>query len=428
MTAEAPTTAYLENSNLKLQVNEENLSGTILATYNHLIPRKLYGNIAATIAMLKLDGIEQDLVISDNLNVEIERGFIAYCIIGSANYNLRAAARRGKLNGSLLDNNSVVINNRQYFNDGCLNHRSPVEYLERTSERANNIGIKVSLFIPYHNFDVELRLISTVTRAGVPVALSSWETPKKIYYDITSRGQTKEATLSILDSNLIFAGDELTFVIQTQNFEGIYEDVALRQFFVKPVLVTWNYSPTYASYARDIPTTTYDIRSPRFPIYDGTTLYLNDIMGTTAGAGFYADNERWYQVDNTGTIIDSAYFGYWPAGDPLNPSDYMSIVHHGTRNNFLNISSGYVEGIDYVNGIGWDSPVTIYKHKTDGLYYVNNTPTNTVVANGYYVMPFGGGDVTTLLGQRIIEAVRIVSGSVTETWHYDIINQTWEQL
>lgn len=116
----APSSAYLLDG-LSLPAKEEDLSGTVLATYNHFIPRKLYGTIANTCAIFYLDGIEQDINIEDLAGNIIESGFLGYCIVGSANYYMHAAARRGKLNGSLFNNSEVKLNDRIYFNDGALN-------------------------------------------------------------------------------------------------------------------------------------------------------------------------------------------------------------------------------------------------------------------------------------------------------------------
>lgn len=86
---------------------------------------------------------------------------------------------------------------------------------------------------------------------------------------------------------------------------------------------------------------------------------------------------------------------------------------------------GYLDGfIDYDAGIGWDSPVSIYlstrTDSTAGKYYAD-TMLTSLVSNGYYVRPYGGGDRSTLQSNRYLNFVRMTSGVITETWEYDTI-------
>lgn len=423
----APSTAYLDNSNFKIQVVEEDTVGTVLATYNHFIPKKLYSTIANTISLFALDGLEEDIAIEDTSGNVIDIGFLGYCTAGSANLELHSADRIGKLAGTIYDSAEVFINNRVYFNDGGLNIKAKVTFISLMSDRANAIRVKTNINVPYYNYDTDLYLACSVYRSGVLISVQE----KKITYGIANRGLTFEAILSDVDNNAYEAFDEVIYTIRTDNSEGTFNEGTSRSFVVKPALVTWN-TGTWPSTAVSSPTGSSDLRFAKVPFVLGDTFYLNDIMGVTAPAGYYADFEKWYQLNLLGVLIDEGYHGDWPAGDPATPRDYTITTIYGYRASFFNITTGYLSNlIDYDAGTGWDTPFSIYlSTKADFTYlkYCSTSSLSGFVSDGYYVFPYGGGDRSTLLSARYLYFVRIESGAITERWEYDTIDQTSTQV
>lgn len=423
----APSTVYLDNSNFKIQVVEEDLSGTALATYNHFVPKKLYSTIANTMSLFYLDGIEEDIAIENDSGGDVEVGFWGYCTVGSANLELHSSDRIGKLAGTIYDSSDVFINNRVYFNDGGLNIKSKVVFVSLMSERANSIRVKTNISIPFYNYDVDLYLTCLVYRGGVLISVEE----KKITYNISNKGTTFEAIISDIDNNKYEATDEIYYTIRTVNDEGTFNEGTTRFFVVKPALVTWN-SGSWPSTAVSSPTGSYDLRFAKVPFVLGDTFYLNDVMSVTAPAGYYADFEKWYQLDSLGVLIYEGYHGDWPAGDPATPRDYTITTIYGYSASFFNITTGYLSNlIDYDAGTGWDTPFSIYLSTRADFTYLKYCSTSSLsgfVSNGYYVFPYGGGDRSTLLSARYLYFVRIESGAITERWEYDTIDQTSTQV
>lgn len=311
------------------------------------------------------------------------------------------------------------IGNMQMLNDGGLNIKSFVEWLSNLEIRANAIRISTNTFVPFYNYAVNLYLTCNVYRGGILISIEE----NFITFNVDKKGEFVNAVVSIIDSDKFEAFDEVEFTLRTVNEEGTFNEGTTRTFIVKPALVRWN-TGTWPSLAVNFPTGYLDLRFEKVPFFLGDTFYLNDILGTTAPSGYYADFEKWYQLDASGVLIDEGYHGTWPVGDPAAPVDYATITHHGYKNTLVNMT-GYLTGfIDYDAGTGWDSPVSIYlstrTDSTAGKYYAD-TALTSLVSNGYYVRPYGGGDRSTLQSNRYLNFVRIVSGLITETWEYDTI-------
>lgn len=397
----APTTAYLTE---------------VLPISNGTITDDLY----LAINLTDYAGNMKDLFYIDYF-LSAEKGF-AKGLIGIIeddntliNYILRNSSRFSKITLT----NPAGTKTYVALNDGGLNIKSLVEWVSEVAIKANEIRIETNCFVPYYNYDTTLSIDFSVYRGGV---FSSLEIASRLY-TITNRGLLLNTILSIVDSDKFEAGDVVYYTIKTVNEEGTFNEGTTRTFNVKPAIVRWN-TGAWPSLAVNFPTGYLDLRFVKVPFVLGDTFYLDDVLGTTAPAGYYADFEKWYQLDASGVLIDEGWIGSWPTGDPAAPVDYSTIAHYGYKTTFVNMI-GYLDGfIDYDAGTGWDATIDIYRSNrgdaTDGKYY-DNTALTSLVSNGYYVRPYGGGDRTTLQSSRYLNFIRIVSGLITETWEFDTI-------
>lgn len=89
------------------------------------------------------------------------------------------------------------------------------------------------------------------------------------------------------------------------------------------------------------------------------------------------------------------------------------------RNTEIAIKSKLETGIDYDAGTGWESGDFIY-NPADSKFYTDFSLAS-FVSDGYYIIPYGGGDRwSSLLSGTYVVFVKIVSGVQTESWGYNI--------
>ena len=376
---------------------------------------ELFNDAQFCYRLSEYSGNEKGLFYLDGLFVKNVSGkpFIGMVNIVGSNYIMH--------NPSRINDFKVKIGSDVYalLEDGGLNIKSFVEWVSEVSIKANEIRVETNCFVPFYNYLTTLSIEFDVYRGGV---LNSTQIAQRTF-TLGDKGQLLNVVLSIVDSDKFEANDVVYYTIKTVNEEGTFNEGTTRTFNVKPAIVRWN-TGAWPSLAVNFPTGYYDLRFVKVPFVLGDTFYLNDALGVTAPSGYYADFEKWYQLDASGVLIDEGYHGSWPTGDPAAPVDYSTIAHYGYKTTFVNMN-GYLTGfIDYDAGTGWDATVNIYRSNrgdaTDGKYY-DNTALTSLVSNGYYIFPYGGGDRSTLQSNRYLNFVRMVSGLITETWEYDTI-------
>lgn len=325
--------------------------------------------------------------------------------------------------------NTVV--NKITMNDAGLNIIPYVRHNTIVSTQANAVRISPLLDVPFANPNVSLKLYWTLTRSGTPVSVGS-ESPVTINITSVDRGKTIDTSLNILNSQYVQHLDEIDFYYTATNEEGTWTDTSPSYgLTVSRGFVVWGYGawPSQIASAPAGYITAYFNSNPFWN--PGVVFYLNPTSSTLVSNGYYADFERWYYI-TSGEITDMGWLGDWPSGDPAIPTYTNAITHHGYRNTFLNMTSGYLQiSIDYNAGTGWDSPATIYRSTlagaTFGKFYTSTAKT-TFVANGFYVFPYGGGNYSTLLDYRYVHFAYIFNGVWTEYWEYDIESGLSEQI
>lgn len=411
----APNVYYVNNGNASIPADEVGV-----LKVDHL--PALFAYSGNQKSMFRLDGwitVQKGDGTGGNMGFI---GFIRTNNVNSLNYRLHKIDKHGGV-ALQIDGYPIIT-----LKDAGLNIYSYVEWKATQDRRANAIRVLTEIDIPFHNFNVDLVMAWSLYRGGVLIYVGEVSRT----FNSSSQGAVGlEALISIIDSDKPQAGDEVSYTIRTSNDQGLWYDQNTPTFIVLPALVTWN-TGTWASTAVSSPTGSYDLRFAKVPFVLGDTFYLNDIMGVTAPAGYYADYEKWYQLNSSGVLIDEGYHGQWPSGDPATPRDYTITTCYGYRASFFNITTGYLSNlIDYDAGTGWDTPFSIYlSTRADFTYlkYCSTTSLSGYVSNGYYVFPFGGGDRSTLLSSRYLYFVKIEDGSIIEKWEYDTIDQTSTQI
>lgn len=412
----APNTYYVNNGNAAIPADKVGV-----LKVNHL--PALFAYSGNQKSMFRLDG----WITAQKGDGSATIGFIGFVRIdnvNSLNYRLHNLSKHGGIELQFPLFRVITLT------DGGLNIKSNVVWDSTLSDRVNNISSKSNVDIPFHNSNVTVTMTWQLFRGGTLIAVKY---ATRVFNSSFQGQNSVDVVLSAIDDYQPEAGDEVTYSISTSNDQGeFYDPNSVQTIILKPALITWQYNPLVAWPSQIVanPTNSIDVRFAKAPFDIGTTFYTNDVMGITLAAGYYIDFERWYQIDITGTLIDMAYHGIWPVGDPAAPVDYVTIVHHGDRTTIINLEA-YLNLINYTTGTGWDAPTTMYRStRTDSTQnkFYTNTGLSVEVANGYYVFPYGGGDIDTLENGRYLIFYRIEGALWTERWQYDTIDQYSQQI
>lgn len=354
----APTTAY---NNLALNAISTNSIST-----THLFG-KLNVDKATHLARFYLDEIMANI---DGSGV---KGYAGICNVGSDNYNMHSAARRGCVASGAAAGNGLI------FKDGGLNTLAKSVALTNLNARIANVQLSQSVISAWYlqtdTIGIQYKNTSDVW--------TNWLTFAGTQAEATTA--TKTITGDEFDGYV--AGDTIEVRAYVTNDEGTYYSSSIT-FMLLMASFSLKYNSTYASYANSGSTysTVYVDKVPLYEynvrFFETDTYPLSYANGSDAG--YYIYDGYWYQIGELTPggwvgVIDfgRALDGQWPEGDPANPATYSELVFNAYST---------IGGSNACSTT--ESNFTRYLKVSDSLVYTD-TGFGTLIPDGYYTKGTG---------------------------------------